>query len=267
MRITHPQTIYQGINPDNMFFVSSDQHVQLGTGYIYSFFQQELTPKRPLNMYVQIDAQPSARSLLFGALLARAETIHSQTPGLPARLYTQLDVRDEEMMEFYQHCGMQLDDAEDLFMFSLPDKYDPRPPMGLLYCSAPIANDTEMDAFIRRLNTRRITNISHDQMTLWREQPNFFAAGFYTKEHPVAELVVTGVGHTATLVSMYTAKEHQRQGLARMLVLLACGVLKDRGVDTLYANIFRKNDAQVGLMKSLGAQYVRTVALLPGIDL
>ena len=33
MRITHPQAPFQGVAPENVFFVANDQQVQLGTGY------------------------------------------------------------------------------------------------------------------------------------------------------------------------------------------------------------------------------------------
>ena len=34
MRISHPQAPYQGVAPENVFFVANDQHVQMGTGSI-----------------------------------------------------------------------------------------------------------------------------------------------------------------------------------------------------------------------------------------
>ena len=72
MRITHPQSAFQGIAPENMFFVANDQQIQLGTGYVIQFYQGELYPERPNHLFLQIDCQPSARALMFGALLARA---------------------------------------------------------------------------------------------------------------------------------------------------------------------------------------------------
>ena len=92
-----------------------DQQVQLGTGYLIPFVQRELYPEQPLNIYMEMTAQPSARYLLFGALTARAGLIKEKYPGMKARLYTQLDATDAEMQAFYQRCGLQMDDAEDLF--------------------------------------------------------------------------------------------------------------------------------------------------------
>ena len=241
MRITHPQATYQGIPPEDMFFVSSDQQVQLGTGHIITFFQQELYPTRPLNMYIQIDAQPSARSLLYGALLARAEMIRANTPGLPARLYTQLSADDAEMLAFYQRCGFKPDDAEDMFRFDLQiQEAAPRTPMGMQYASVPLEGDAQQDAFLQRLNAMRIAPIQRDQLTLWREQSNFLALGFYRGGQPVAELLTTGNGARATLIEVYTRAEYRRQGLANALLALAGGVLKERGAEQVFTHIFSR---------------------------
>ncbi len=267
MRITHPQATYQGIPPEDMFFVSSEQQVQLGSGYIISFFQQEMYPNRPLNLYIQIDAQPSARSLLFGALLARAEVIRAGTPGLPARLYTQIAPEDTELAAFYERSGLVSDDAEDMFRFSLPEALDTRAPMGLQYASVPLEGDAQQDAFLQRLNVSRITPIQRDQLTLWREQPHFLALGFYRGGQPVTELLTTGAGAQATLVEVYTRREHRRQGYAKNLIALAGGILRERGAETVYTHIFRRNVPQVSMMKRLNAEYVKTLSLLPGLDL
>ncbi len=267
MRITHPQATFQGIPPQDMFFVSNERQVQLGSGYVISSFQRELYPARPLNIYIQIDSQPSARSLLFGALLARAEVIRAQTPDIPARLYTQLPVEADELLNFYQRSGLMLDDAEDLFSFSPDLLADGRTPMGLQYASVPLEGDAQQDAFLRRLNAMRIAPIQRDQLTLWREQSNFLALGFYRGGQPVTELMTVGNGEQAILVAIYTRAENRKQGLAAALMGLAGNVLKERGVERVFANIFRRNAPQVALMKKLNAQFVRTATLLPGMNL
>ena len=86
MRITHPQAPFQGVAPENVFFVANDQQVQLGTGYVMQFFQGEMYPERPNHLFIQIDAQPSARALMFGALLARADQLRAANLNLTNQL-------------------------------------------------------------------------------------------------------------------------------------------------------------------------------------
>ncbi len=267
MRITHPQSTYRGVPAEDTFFVTNDQQVQLGTGYLIPFVQRELYPEQPLNIYMEMTAQPSARYLLFGALTARAGLIKEKYPGMKARLYTQLDATDAEMQAFYQRCGLQMDDAEDLFYFPLPYNLPSQIPMGVQYASVPLDNDRQQDAFLQRLNQMRITPITRDQLTVWREQPGFLALGFYREGRPVTELLTAGTGMNASLLQVYTRAEFRRQGMAKQLIWQAAGILRERGMSGIYAHIFRRNMPQVYMLKGLGASFVRTVALLPGLEL
>ena len=167
MRITHPQTEFQGIAPENVFFVANDQQIQLGTGYVMQFFQAELYPERPCHFFIQIDCQPTARALMFGALLARAEQMRAQTPQMPARLYAQVPPENADMLRFYEACGLKNDDGEDMFRFPLPPGV-PQAPMGLTFASVPLQDEANQNAFLARLNAQRIQPITRDNLQLWQ---------------------------------------------------------------------------------------------------
>lgn len=266
MRISHPQAAYQGVAPENVFFVANDQHIQMGTGYIIKFFQGELYPERPMHLFLQIDAQPSAQALMYGALLARAEQLRAETPNLPARLYTQVAPENLELMHFYEKCGFKNDDGEDLYRFPVPQG-TLRPPMGMQFNAVPLMDEGSQAAFLNRLNAYRIQPFTRDYLTLWQQQPHFMALGFYRGGVPVSEAVLTGAGDNATLLMVYTRSDYRRQGMAAQLMDCASAYLRDQGVTTLYTHIFRRNAAQNGLMKHLGGTFIRNVVALPGMDL
>ena len=266
MRITHPQAAFQGVAPENMFFVANDQHVQLGSGYIMQFFQGELYPERPNHLFLQIDCQQSARALLFGALLARAYQLKAQTPDLPTRLYAQVPPDKPDMLRFYESCGLKNDDGEDMFRF-LPPPGVPQAPMGLLFASVPLQNEAEQNAFLNRVNAYRIQPFTQDYLQLWQQQQHFMALGFYRNGLPVCESIFTGSGSSVTLLTVYTRPEFRNQGMAKNLIGAASAILRERGVNTMYTHIFRRNVPQVALMRHLGGAFVRTVTALPGMDL
>jgi len=266
MRISHPQAPFQGIAPENVFFVANDQQVQMGTGYVTMFFQPEMYPQQPAHIFMQIDAQPSARALMYGALLARAEQLRAQTPHLPARLYAQVTPEDAEMLRFYESCGMVYDDAEELYRFNLPEGVA-RAPMGMQFASVPLADEISQNAFLQRINAHRIQPLTRDYLQLCQQQQHFMALGFYRGGQPVCEAVFSGTGVNATLLMIYTRSDFRRQGLAKQLLGAAGYLLKERGVVNMYTRIFRRNAPQVALMKKLGGTFVRTVTALPGMDL
>lgn len=266
MRITHPQAAYQGVSPENVFFVANDQQVQMGTGYVIPFMQKEMYPESPLHLYMQIDAQPSARALLYGALLARATQLRDQTPALPVRLYSLVAPEDLDMMHFYESCGFKNDDGEDLYRFPLPQGY-PRVPMGMQFASVPLQDEASQAAFLQRINAHRIQPFSRDNLTLWMQQQHFMALGFYRDGMPVSECILTGTGQNVTLLMVYTQAEYRRQGMATQLLESAFNLLRERGVTTVYTHLFRRHAAQNRLVQRFGGNFLRTVSALPGIEL
>lgn len=266
MRLTHPQAPFQGVAPENVFFVANDQQVQLGTGYVMQFFQGEMYPERPNHFFLQIDCQPSARALVFGALLARSELLRAQTPNLPARLYAQVPPENLELLRFYESCGLKNDDGEDMYRF-LPPAGVPQAPMGLSFASVPLADEMSQNAFLGRINAQRIQPITRDYLQLWQQQQHFMALGFYRGTLPVCECIVTGAGANATLLMVYTRSDYRRQGMAKQLIGAASALLRQRGVTMMFTHVFRRNQPQQGLMRHLNATFVRTVTALPGLDL
>ncbi len=267
MQITHPQAPYRGIPAEDMFFVSNDQQIQMGSGYLIPFVQRDLYPARPLNIYIEISAQHSARNMLFGALLARTEILLERYPDMKARIYAQLDTSDTDMQTFYQNCGFLMDDAEDMYYFILPYTAAGKIPMGVQYASVPLDTEQQQTAFLNRINAMRISPLTRDQLTLWRNQPGFLALGFYREGRPVSEILTSGNGVNASLIQVYTRSEFRGQGMASQLILQASSILRERGMTGMYAHIFRRNSAQVRLMQVLAAGFVRTVSFLPGADL
>ncbi|MBO2516000.1 MAG: hypothetical protein CW338_01810 [Clostridiales bacterium] len=266
MRITHPITPYQGFQPEDVFFVSDDRMMQLGTGYVIRFEQPSMYPERPIHYYISIEAQPQARSMLFGALLARVEQMQAKNPGIPARMYASVPADNEEMARFYEDCGLISDDAEDMVRFELVPG-EQRAPMGMLYGSVPLETSMHIDEFLNRVNYNCIQKFNQDYLTLWRQQPHFMALGYFHGKLPVCETVITGAGESAMLLHIYTLKDYRRQHMAEQLIGAASGILAGQGVKYMYAHVYRRNAPQAHLMEKLHATYVKTVTLLPGMNL
>ena len=93
------------------------------------------------------------------------------------------------------------------------------------------------------------------------------ALGFYRGGQPVCETVLTGAGSSATLLMIYTRSDYRRQGMAINLLGAASALLRQRGVNTMYTHIFRRNVPQAALMRRVNGTYLRTVTALPGLEL
>lgn len=267
MRLSHPSAPYQGIPPEDVFFVANDRYVQLGLGYLVLSMNQEMYPDKPMEIFLSIEAQPTARDLLLGALLGRSEQLRAQFPGVKGRIYTVLSPNNWEMLNFYNRNGFANADAQEEHVFPLPMSQAVTP-MGIQFASVPLQSPQEQAAFLQRLNACRMTPITMDFLTLQMHQPYFMALGYYRAGQPLAEMLMTGASpESAALVMLYTRADHRRKGLARSLVLSASGLLRERGVQQVVTHLYSRSPAQTGLIKSLGGTRRRIINILPSLDI
>ena len=266
MHLTHPIEPYQGVAPENCIFAANEQGIQIGMGALTPFYQGELYPEAPLHIYMQLEAQPAARHLLLGALLARAEQIRAQSPGVSGRLYAQIAPENWDLANFYTKAGFKADDSEDLYHFPLP-VWPALPPVSCNYGSVSLKTPQEVTAFLDRLNAYRIAPIDMDFFSQCMQMEHFTAIGYYRGGNAVAEALLTGAGQNVTLVSLYVRSDYRRQGYAKAILGAAGDILRPRGVTQVSARVFSRNQPQVALMRTAAGKKVRTLSILPGMKL
>ncbi|MCQ2453194.1 MAG: GNAT family N-acetyltransferase [Clostridia bacterium] len=266
MQLSHPIGPYQGLDPRDCFIVSNDQQVPMGTGTVISFMQGEMYPDAPLRIFISIEAQPAARSLLLGALLARAEEKRAEAPGLRARLYTIVSPEDADLLSFYEKAGFKADDTQDVWHFELP-AWSSRVPVSCNLLPVTLRSQEDAMAFMQRLNTYRIEMLDMNTMIRCMQMEHFCALGFYRGVNPVSEVLLAGQGDSVSLVGLYVRADYRRQGFAKAIIGAAAEQLRSHGVEHISANIFSSIPAQTALMRAAAARKIRTVAVMPGADL
>lgn len=267
MRLSHPGAPYQGVPAEDVFFAANDQFVQMGHAYVILNLQEELYPERPLQMYIDIQAQPTARNLLLGALLGRSEQIRAQFPNMKGRIYTEVPPAQFDLLSFYTQNGFSGNDAREEYVFPLPIG-SAQAPMGCEFASVPLQTAQDQYAFVSRLNHYRLSPISYDFLTVQMQQPYFLALGYYRAGHPVAEILMTGSSaERAGLVMLYVKKDMRQRGVGKSLLTAASALLAQRGVTSALTQGFSANQAQAGLLRSLGATRRRIINAIPHLDL
>lgn len=267
MRLSHPSAPYQGIPPQDVFFAANDRYVQMGVGFVILSMNIQMYPQKPLEIFIHIDAQPSARDLLLGALLGRAEQMKAGFPGLAGRIYTELASGNWEMLNFYSRNGFVNADAQEEYVMPVPPGLA-QIPMGCQLASVPLSSQQEQYNFLERLNAHRMTPISLDFLTLQMQQPYFMALGFYRGGQPLAEMLMSGVSpDSSALISLYTRSEYRRKGIAKAMILSAAALLRERDTKQIVTQIYSRCTAQMALVKTFNASRRRIVTILPSIEL
>lgn len=268
MPITNLNTPFQGIPPQDYFVSRSRDFVPMGSGYIIPSIQEDLFPERPLQFYLHIDAQPSARCELLGALLARATQMREHFPPLKARLYANVPVNEQELLFFYKHNGFDTNDSIDEYSYQLFSAQVPQAPVGCEFASVPLVSIQEQQQFLQRLNQYRLTPITQDYLAMQMQLPYFMALGYYRGGQPVAELLVSGSRpEAAALVMVYVRPEARGRGIGKALTQSAGALLSQNGVRKMVAQVYASITPQVRLIRSLGGERNKIVAFLPSIEI
>ena len=266
MRVYHPLAPYQGISPENVFLAADDMGTEIGAGYVIHFYQPDLFPDRPVNLYIQMDAQPSARYMLLGALLARAQQLRDQTPYLKARIYAQAGVDDAAACDSYLHNGFQMDDAEDMVRLEMLEGVG-KVPMSCTVANVPLASEYEQNAFLYRLNMNRIAPLNLGFLDVLRQKPHFLALGIYRSGQVAGELLMSGEGYRCDVVAMYVHPSCRRMGMAKGLLGRGMDMLRQEGVSQVNGLVLRRSIPQCALAHSFNAKFLKTTALYPGMNL
>ncbi|MGI6686818.1 MAG: GNAT family N-acetyltransferase [Christensenellales bacterium] len=265
MRLSHPSAPFQGVPAEDVFFAANDQYIQMGVGFVVLSFQEEARPERPLQLYVDIKSQPSARNLLLGALLGRSEQMRAAFPGVKGRIYTELPPTQFDMLNFYTQNGFAADDATEEHLIQLPTGAS-QPPMGCEFASVPLQSVQEQYAFLQRLNKYRLSPIAHDYLTLQMQQPYFLALGYYRGGHPIAEMMMTGANaDTAALVMIYVQRDMRRRGVARSLLTAGSDLLRQRGVSQALTHVSSGSAQQIGLIRMMSGTRRKIISILPNL--
>ena len=266
MQIIHPQGMYNGLNPEDVFIVVDDMGAELGQGYIIYQFQPHMDPDCPLNLYFSINCQPVARYLLFGALVARARQLRDFKPGVPARVYTHLAPNDSRMRECYAHNGFRCTDTENLLVLEKP-AHGSRMPMSCAVTPVSLRTMEEQAALIARMHMNDLTYVTQESLASLMSMPHFLALALYRNTDIIGEILMSGQGDSCELNAMYVDQANRRQGMGTFLVHRAMDILAAEGVTHFTTRIMSHSQPQCRLMERFNAVSQGVFSVHPSLPL
>lgn len=265
MHVFHPPQTANGIPPENVFLIADSANMTVAEGFLVHTYHPYLFPERPINMFISVHSKGPGRDMLLGALLARAHQLRTQTPGLKARVFAQVSLRDAPMMSFYLDGGFQADDALDVVQLKMPNA-KPSAPMGYDMGQIPLRNPIEQQAFLMRMNTYRMDVLQPPILQRYMAMPHFFALYIARGNEIAGEIIFTGDGSDAKIVGLYVMPKYRRLGLAKSMIAAGMKYLGEAGVRNVEADVIRRNIPQCALAKSCDATFKETAYFYPGLN-
>ena len=266
MHVIHPQGMYNGLPPEDVFIVMDDMGNQLGLGYIVYTIQAHIYPDCPVNLYFSMECQPTGRYMLFGALMARARQLRDFNPDMPARVYTNIAPGDTMMKDFYQHNGFSLADAEHQLVLYRPERAS-RAPMGSSFRQPSLNTQQEQDMLVERMRQNDLTYITRDALAEMMRMPHFMAIGLCQNDSVVGEILLSGQGDACEISAIYVAPEHRGRGMGTALVHRAMDVMAAAGVTHITTRVMSRSIPQCRLMEKFNATVQGIYTIYPSMPL
>ena len=266
MNIVHPLQPVNGLEPEDVFYAVDDLGTQAGYGFILYQLQPGLYPDCPVNMYFSLAGDPSARYLLFGALVARARILQSANPGQRARLYTSIDPADVQMKDFYRHNAFDCDESDQILQLSIPYG-DGRIPMSCTVAATPLHNWDEQNSLISRLQINEITFMDLNYLNSLMRMPRFLALGLYRNALLIGETIMAGQGSDCELAAIYIEPGSRGQGMGKALLHRSLAIMAAEGVTRVTTRIMSRSLPQQHLMADFGGTVIGVNMLFPGMYL
>lgn len=271
LKVIHPQGLFNGNPPKNVFIAVDDMGTQRGMGSIVYQYQPDMFPDRPHNMFISLDSQPVAQYLLFGALMGRAQQLWQEMgPSQPARVYTSSHPFDARLLSFYEHNGFDITVSENAVRLQIPEGAC-REPMGCTSHQISLNTVEEQAEFIARLQRGGVSYIDQPYLQRMMMQPHFLGLGMvYSAKQGatlIGEIALAGQGSSCEVLGMYIIPEYRRQGLGRVLLHQAITIVATEGVTTVTAHILSNSQPQCRLAADFQATVTGQETLFPSLYL
>ncbi len=262
MQMTHPQGSYQNIPPENVFLALDDMGTQVGMGLIVNQYLPHRCPDTPINLYFEINSQPTGWYMLLGALIARARQLRESNPGQRARIYTRLTPGDEAGKALYERMELNCKQLECRVRIFKPDG-DGRIPMACTVEPTPLNTPQEQADFLTRLRQNDITHIDPAYLRMLMTLPHFHVLSMLHGNVRVGEVMVAGTGSECELLAIYTIPMYRRQGMAKMLLHRCMAVMTAEGVQTFTAVFVSLSEPQKHLAMDFHAVDLQIQSVFP----
>ena len=265
MQIVHPQIPYQGVPVEDVFLALDEVGRQQGLGYLIYQYLPNAYPDCPVNIYFTMEARPTARYLLFGALMARARQLRDANPNVRAWVYTSVEPGDQASMDFYQHNGFRTEDAEMLLELTMPVE-TPRLPMSCSLDATPLNTPEERNALLLRLRQNDISYVDASYLYQLQGMPHFSALGMFRNGRElVGECLIAGRGDACEVAALYITPENRRQGLGEALLRHGMNVMQQEGVKRTTVRIVTRSIPQRNLMRIFAPRELSATLRFPGL--
>ena len=172
MLLKHAREPIDGQGIENTFEAIDERTgALLASCVIYTHVNEALYPTRPLRIYLGIEGD-EVPDILLGAAVARAKGIAHES-AMPARIFTEVEPDNRELMELLQMHGFADNDGLVLMRLEVEDAEDYRLPAGCVTVMDDLDDPIEQKYFLDRYNMTYNEQFDFEWLANFRKKSGF----------------------------------------------------------------------------------------------
>lgn len=232
---------------------------------IYIRQNRSLFPSRPLRIMLSFEGE-SVPDILLGGAIARAKDIAHQHR-MPARIYTELDPDNLDLLEKLEIHGFSDNDGLVLMQRPLEDRVDYRLPAGCVTVMDDLDDPIEQKFFLDRYNMTFDEQYDFEWLQTFREKPGFKRILIVSPNGMVGETVIWQDGKSGMIEWLFVAKKWREMGVAATLTDIACTEFTKRGLSYAEAEVQARMPRILRMMEAFDFHQEELICRYPGIDI
>jgi len=252
IKIFNPKEAMQGNDRKNVFIVMDEAGNYLGNGYVFKKVTEQLTPKHPLNIFIDVNLEEQylyhqIGFELFNMLYKRANELFKQSTYKNALLYYGTELINEKL-HFFRDQGF----TNDINSYQLTRSTDQLISDGLSYDI--IENTEDYEDLIRLHNDVLIKPIDDTLIHQFSHKDHYKCITVRDKNKLIGSLMVYSEDQKGVIDHLIVDSDYKRQGIGKYLMAAAASHFQNHFITTITLEVWSANQIAMAFYKALGFQ-------------
>jgi ribosomal protein S18 acetylase RimI-like enzyme len=274
--IKNPEKDIPENSKENVFLAFDANNAYLGHGYVFPYFNYEVTYEHPLNMFIDINVPSNnqeVKDTIFDNLINRAETIRKASFGINARIYGGAPSEERDKILYLISKGFIADEGAHLYEKKLNNPESPSKNIdGVLFKEFRMESEKDKNDYLKIHNVMLSRKLDMANLASFMNKKLWTSFAAYYHDKSIGNVMIyeicedetkRRIGHVEFL---FVLNEFRNKGIASQLMKKACEYFLSAKINVSQLEVWNINKRAVSFYQSLGYRFIKETVTYPGIS-
>ncbi|MBI9015201.1 MAG: GNAT family N-acetyltransferase [Clostridiales bacterium] len=263
IKIFNPKEGMQGNDKNNIFIVMDEAGNYLGNGYVFEKISEQLTPKHPINIFIDVSLEEQylyhqIGFELFRLLYKRANELFEQSNYDTGLLYYGTEIKDEKF-HFFRDQGL----TSDINSYQMSRSTDIIRSDGLAY--AILEDMDHYEDIIRFHNDVLIKPIDDSLIHQFSHKDNFKCITVKDNDNLIASMMIYSEEQHGIIDHLIVHSDYKRQGIGKYLMSAAMSHFHKNFISTATLEVWSANRIAMAFYEAIGFKVQKETEYYVGV--